>query len=860
MPHEAVFAYFTGSQCGFEFHNCHLRRYPDYKHTLCPLCRDINSRWPPPPKDPPKPEKDPNLIYPGDIDPDFKPSRGDILVVNPSIGTSLRKLGFKGCCVVTYDGSPDFPFVRGDVIARIGDYEVQVVEPPPKAPEKKGKGQKPQAKAPPEKQPGAKAGAAKGPGGAKGAAVIEAEKAPESDKPLDLVTYKPYEKVEVYYCSGDGEWRFMGLQGTLETKQKVLLETQCPGLTVFYRYYKTGTKVLPHTLTPCLGEIILPQWLWQEDFDHKANKWRAAGKWYRPDIPEKTKLLPGMILLRPLVGQLKAEGSSLLNVVEMGRVKRLEEAKAKELADKQLLEKFLAMEKENAAAAAATAIPNQEKGKKNNNDPKKAKEEKKDNKIDDKKQAGKKADSKDAKNKGTNSKGEKDPPPEKVENPPEMPPNNNEFLKLAKWGAVEMYLFEGEGEGQGWTYYGRSNRICDTAYAVPPVTEPNTRKPKFVHEDDWMQIVEPLEEEKPPEPEPDDKSKKSNKGEKKEMHNKMLGDAFAAVNTFGPAFDDADPTNLSQIITVLIHKADKFVTSAIDEILVPVGKVLHSFIELQGQNPVLKVVTLSKRSIFIAELEVPITPQVSFTLRLDYEGLQLRCRLCQSVTHSALDCPSLRPPPLRDTARRNVRHISAEPNVRHNSTEPKQFDLNTRPIHSRQEKNRDSTSKRKRPARSDSSSSIGSSIQRYESLRQSPPRHRDNHSNSISSFEENPSNSLHRRSKDSQHHARNSSETPSEYRTIPSGSGQGILPLQGLPFSQGIALRNEDAPATFNRVYSAYVPPPIAARLEKTPNFQGLPEPSRTSYSSADTNSDRRDFSHHKRTGRPDKAHVWKQT
>ncbi|KAL2653631.1 hypothetical protein R1flu_021759 [Riccia fluitans] len=540
MPHEAVSTYFTGSQCGFEFHNCFLRRYPDYKHILCSLCRDINSRWPPPPKDPPKPEKNPNLIYPGDIDPDFQPSRGDILVVNPTIGPSLRKLGFKGCCVLTYDGSPDFQFVRGDVLVRIGGYEVQVVESPPKAPEKKGKGKTPQTKATTEKKndkPGGKKDG-KGAGGSK-AAVIQTEKPPEPDQRPNLVTYKPYEKVEVYYCSGDKEWKFMGIQGNLEMKQKVLLETQCPGLTTFYRYYKAGTKVLPHTLTPCLGEIILPEWLWREDFDHKANKWRAAGRWYRPDIPESRNLLPGMILLRPLVGQLKAEGSSLLNVVEMARFKRLEEAKAKELADKQLLERFLAMERDNAiAAAAVTAIPEKEvkKGKKSkkdekddkkkDNDPKKkAKDENTDNKTDQKKKGGKKVDEKDTKKKGKKG-GVKEE--EKDDSSSESPPlpNNNEFLNLAKWGAVELYQFEGEGEQQGWTYYGRSNRICDTAYTSPPLTEPTTRKPKFIHKDDGAQIVEPPPEEKPPEPEPDEKSKKNNgkKGVKEQNNDTKKGD------------------------------------------------------------------------------------------------------------------------------------------------------------------------------------------------------------------------------------------------------------------------------------------------------------------------------------------------
>ncbi|KAL3697677.1 hypothetical protein R1sor_011753 [Riccia sorocarpa] len=117
------------------------------------------------------------------------------------------------------------------------------------------------------------------------------------------------------------------------------------------------------------------------------------------------------------------------------------------------------------------------------------------------------------------------------------------------------------------------------------------------------------------------------------------------INPYGPTFDDADPACLNQIVTVLVHKADKFVSTAIEEILAPVGKVLLSYIDYQGNNAVLKAVTLSNRPTFITELEVPITPQISFTLRLDYEGLQLRCRLCLSVAHSALDCPHRHPSP-----------------------------------------------------------------------------------------------------------------------------------------------------------------------------------------------------------------------
>ncbi|OAE28538.1 hypothetical protein AXG93_2175s1210 [Marchantia polymorpha subsp. ruderalis] len=519
-------------------HICCLRPYPDYKHRLCAYCQSINSRWPPPPKDPPPPEKNPDLIYAGDIDPEFKPSRGDILVVNPAIGPSLRKLSFKGSCVLCYDGSPDFQFVRGDVLVRIGDYEVQIVEPPPKVEDKKGKGPIPKAKAAAvkkdekvDKKLGAK-GAAKSAQLAKGEK-FDADKPPEPDKPLALVTYKPYERLEVYYYTGDeGVWRFLGTQANLDLKNKVLLETQCPGLTAFYKYYKCGTKVLPHTLVPFLGEILLPEWIWQEEFDHKANKWRSSGRWCRPDVPEKEKLRTGMILLRPLVGQRRGDGPVLLNTVQMARVKRLEEEKAKEIQERELLEKFVAMEKANAAPAADEKEKDDKKGKKGKKDDKddkksdkKSKKDDKEKKKDDgkgkkaddakdeKKKGGKKDDPKDAKKKGGKEETRKE---EAIPEVP-APPNNDEILKLARWGAVEMYQLEGEEQAPGWVFYGRSDRICDTAYPMPS----ETTKRKFVHEDDRGLIIEPPVEEPPPEPEVEDKKgKKGKKDDKKKKGDK----------------------------------------------------------------------------------------------------------------------------------------------------------------------------------------------------------------------------------------------------------------------------------------------------------------------------------------------------
>jgi hypothetical protein len=51
-----------------------------------------------------------------------------------------------------------------------------------------------------------------------------------------------------------------------------------------------------------------------------------------------------------------------------------------------------------------------------------------------------------------------------------------------KWGAVEMYLFCGKEEG--WEFWGRSERICDTPYPLPN----ESAKPKFLHVDDRLKV------------------------------------------------------------------------------------------------------------------------------------------------------------------------------------------------------------------------------------------------------------------------------------------------------------------------------------------------------------------------------------
>ncbi|KAL3675310.1 hypothetical protein R1sor_025258 [Riccia sorocarpa] len=288
-----------------------------------------------------------------------------------------------------------------------------------------------------------------------------------------------------------------------------------------------------------------------------------------------------------------------------------------------------------------------------------------------------------------------------------------------------------------------------------------------------------------------------------------MEDTFAAVNTYGPAFDDAQPLNLKQIITVIVHKADRFVATAIEQILAPVGKVLLSFIVTQGPNPILKAVTLSSRTNFITEVEVPITPQVSFTLFLDYEGLQLRCRLCLAVSHSAADCPHRIRSPRFDQNREPPR-----PSERPPHQDSRGFDLNTRPLHSTDGRTRQDQHAAKE-ANSDSSST-GGSIQLYEQFRASPPsRNRPEASRSISTSTAETSSARYHRHPDSQRALPGTSSSNSERRntnTRPSTS-QDILQLPGLPLNQGIFLQNPSNQTAFNRVYSAYVPPPIAARI-----------------------------------------------
>ncbi|KAL3676620.1 hypothetical protein R1sor_026568 [Riccia sorocarpa] len=282
------------------------------------------------------------------------------------------------------------------------------------------------------------------------------------------------------------------------------------------------------------------------------------------------------------------------------------------------------------------------------------------------------------------------------------------------------------------------------------------------------------------------------------MHGACLVAGPRAVNTYGPAFDDSDPENLKQVITVLVHKADKFVASAVEEILAPVGKVLHSYFEPHGTNQLLKAVTLSSRPSFITELEVPITAQVSFTLKLDYEGLQLRCRLCLSVSHSALDCPhrqqSPRPPQNRDPGRE----------VRERLPNNRGLDLNSQPPPSESHRRRPIPPRPQRRSNSDSSDSTGSSIHLYEEFRTTAPTSRRSPSISKSTSAADTAAGI-----SDTHHHRNA-------------DSQFNVP-------------NTAAPQPHGRftVYSAYVPPsppppppPIAARIGNPSGHQHLPGPS----------------------------------
>ncbi|KAL3702290.1 hypothetical protein R1sor_020312 [Riccia sorocarpa] len=258
----------------------------------------------------------------------------------------------------------------------------------------------------------------------------------------------------------------------------------------------------------------------------------------------------------------------------------------------------------------------------------------------------------------------------------------------------------------------------------------------------------------------------------------------------------------------------RFISTAIDEILEPVGKVLHSFLEPQRTNSTLKAVTLFNRQNFITELEVPITPQVSFTLKLDYEGLQLRCRLCLAVQHSAQDCPHRLPSPRQPPHTLPARVQRQGVNTGADNTADRSIDLNTRPPRSISARGRPDKGKR-RQTDSNSSSSTGSSIKHYEELHRNTiaPERVPTPSRSTSSAdthtERRRSSAL--RHKDSQ---RKPDSTPDTRGRLPTHSGhtrgQGILPLPGLPLSQGIMLQTP-AHTTFNRVYSAYIPPPIAA-------------------------------------------------
>ncbi|CAM6115085.1 unnamed protein product [Calypogeia fissa] len=175
---------------------------------LCPSCIEVKRRWPPPPYVDPNP-RDPSLLYPGDVDPEFQPCRGDILVIHPGLHMGLADLhrqlpkdGFVSC----YDGSPTFEFAIGDLVLRMGTYadNTTIVEPtkkeafkgkkngPKKGEEKKGpvKGKKEEEK---------KAGSSKKGEDKKRGEANEEKAVMEAS---ELPNYNPYEKLELYTCSG----------------------------------------------------------------------------------------------------------------------------------------------------------------------------------------------------------------------------------------------------------------------------------------------------------------------------------------------------------------------------------------------------------------------------------------------------------------------------------------------------------------------------------------------------------------------------------------------------------------------------------------------------------------------------------
>ncbi|KAL3694868.1 hypothetical protein R1sor_008519 [Riccia sorocarpa] len=117
---------------------------------------------------------------------------------------------------------------------------------------------------------------------------------------------------------------------------------------------------------------------------------------------------------------------------------------------------------------------------------------------------------------------------------------------------------------------------------------------------------------------------------------------------------------------------------------------------------------------------------------------------------------------------------------------------------------------------SDSSSSTGSSIKHYDIFEaRLQAQHNQlspttSKSDSDSKGTARPPNGAH---SNHQHFNTFSSQEDRRRPHRNTATDQGILPLPGVPFSQGIPRRNASSSAPFNRVYSTYVPPPIAARV-----------------------------------------------
>ncbi|CAM6094261.1 unnamed protein product [Calypogeia fissa] len=199
-----------------------------------------------------------HVVLTGGIDPVFKPDVGDIVLVPPKRQIPDWRIPNGACIMTLRESDTNFQYKSGDLVMSLGRY----VQPPPK------QGRRRRRRCP-------------------------------NEPPI---LYDPFASVSLYQCTSDGRWRLMGCH------QKEALDWV--PYTHDYLYsagkdLKIGTKCPYGAVRPKLGDIIIRQGAWDEDFDHQNNYRRSLVKWWTPRFQFRYGITQGVVLVRPFIDGIK---------------------------------------------------------------------------------------------------------------------------------------------------------------------------------------------------------------------------------------------------------------------------------------------------------------------------------------------------------------------------------------------------------------------------------------------------------------------------------------------------------------------------------------------------------------------------